>query len=140
MSESIIIDGVNVAECEHFQLLYNSSDEVELYWCNKNVECKDICDCDYKQLQRLKAENEKLKKQYNCYSCDTCNGKEDYRNIKRHCENAIKSVHKYQQALEEIKSIAGNLYYKSIKEPVRREKAIYSIIDKVNEVLQDVES
>ena len=56
--------------------------------------------------QKLKQENERLKKQYNCYACDSCGGKEDYINMKRHTENAIKTVHKYSQALQDIKDIA----------------------------------
>ena len=43
----------------------------------------------------------------------------------------------YKQALREIKSIAQNLYYQSIKDPVRREKATYDIIEKVNGILEE---
>lgn len=53
--------------------------------------------------KKLKQECEELKKQYNCYACGTCNGKEDYKNMQRHCENAIKANHKYKQSLDEIK-------------------------------------
>lgn len=54
------------------------------------------------EYKKLKQECKELKKQYNCYACGTCKGKEDYRNMKRHCENAIKANHKYKQTLEEI--------------------------------------
>lgn len=57
--------------------------------------------------QKLQAENERLKAQYNCYACDSCSGKEDYINMKRHTENAIKTVHKYRQALQEIRDIVS---------------------------------
>lgn len=73
-----------------------------------------LCVCKHRpceQLQRLKAENERLKKQYNCYACDSCVGKEDYINMKRHTENAIKTVHKYSQALQEIREIVDKAYY-----------------------------
>lgn len=43
-------------------------------------------------------------------------------------------LNKYIQALEEIKEIARHLYYHSITDPVKREKAIYSIIEIVNNV------
>ena len=39
--------------------------------------CKDNPNCYYKQLTELKAENERLKTQYNCYACGNCKGKED---------------------------------------------------------------
>ena len=45
-------------------------------------------------------------------------------------------MEKYRQALEEVREIAKHLYYQSIKDPVKREKAIYKIIDKINEVLK----
>lgn len=60
-----------------------------------------------KEIDELKTENERLKKQYNCYACDSCGGKEDYINMKRHTGNAIKTVHKYSQALQEIRDIAN---------------------------------
>ena len=65
----------------------------------------EYCKSCYELTEKLQAkeqECEKIKKQYNCYACETCNGKEDYRNMKRHCENAIKANHKYKQILEEI--------------------------------------
>lgn len=65
---------------------------------NENLELSD-------KLNKARAENERLKKQYNCYACDSCGGKEDYINMKRHTENAIKTVHKYRQALQEIRDI-----------------------------------
>ena len=48
-------------------------------------------------IKELEQENARIKQQYNCYACDTCNGKEDYRNMKRHCENAIKTVQKLKR-------------------------------------------
>lgn len=67
---------------------------------------------DYKNIQTTfqakEQECEKLKKQYNCYACGTCNGKEDYKNMQRHCEKAIAQNHKYIQALDEISEIAKN--------------------------------
>lgn len=63
------------------------------------------------QYNAATQECEKLKKQYNCYACGTCNGKEDYKNMQRHCEKAIAQNHKYIQALEEISEIANADYY-----------------------------
>lgn len=50
-------------------------------------------------------ECEKLKKQYNCNACGTCKGKEDYKNMQRHCKNAIAQNHKYKQAFDEIERL-----------------------------------
>ena len=73
MSEEIIIDGVNVAECDFFakEDLYNSySGETQAYkgecGCSDDTMCKDIKNCCYKkqgkQLKRLEQENEENKR------------------------------------------------------------------------------
>ena len=55
MSEEMIIDGVNVSECSY----YNKDNEP--YCCEVwDNEC-EAQNCYYKQLQRAKAENGKLK-------------------------------------------------------------------------------
>lgn len=59
--KSIIIDGCNVLECEFYQIEAN-----ELYpkaqYCGsmRNTFCANEPNCYFKQLQRAKAENEKL--------------------------------------------------------------------------------
>lgn len=83
--------------------------------------------------EKLARENEKLKSQYNCYACDTCSGKEDYRNMKRHCGNAIKTVHTYRSALEEISLIIDEL--KQQYDYMSDYSEIKEIQDKINEVL-----
>ena len=64
MSEEIIIDGVNVAECDY--ILSNLTcikKEIKMKKCIKL--CGNIPNCHYKQLQRLKQENEELKARFN---------------------------------------------------------------------------
>lgn len=95
MTDKIIIDGCNVSGCEH----YKTGDcLISPVWCDQ------FYNCDYKQLKRNEKECEELKKQYNCYACDTCKGKEDYINLKRHCENAIKSLHNKQAEHNQLKA------------------------------------
>lgn len=111
MDKEIIIDGVDVSGCEFCceNPLHEIKHSCNVRGCEKDnglhihLKCINNPDCYYKQLKRLQAENERLKKQYNCYACDSCGGKEDYINMKRHTENAIKTVHKYSQALQEIR-------------------------------------
>lgn len=83
------------------------------FYVNGECTCSDFCAvlycadaplCIYKQWLRKEQECEELKEQYNCYACDTCKGKEDYINLKRHCENAIKSLHNKQAELELFKT------------------------------------
>lgn len=89
------------------------------------------------KLKYKEKECEKLKTQYNCYACETCNGREDYRNMKRHCENAIKAIHRYKQSLDEIEKYIknqldefGNDVYNMDKSAIN---SIQSIINKAKE-------
>lgn len=56
----IIIDGVNVAECEYF--LYRNKEEISERSCGDGLVNCEGKNCMYKQLKRLEAENEKLNK------------------------------------------------------------------------------
>lgn len=62
MTKEIIIDGCNVAECQYFNKVFNEEpycniDEEHLYTCDSEPNCY------FKQLQRLKKENEEILKQ-----------------------------------------------------------------------------
>lgn len=83
----IIIDGVNVAECQYFNKVFNEEpycniDEEHLYTCSSEPNCY------FKQLQHLKQENEELKK---------------YQYTQEYLQSEIE---KRQQAIEEIREIA----------------------------------
>lgn len=57
MQNEVIIDGVNVAECEFFE------PKAQVMQCHRGAitqRCKEN-NCYFKQLQRAKSENEKLK-------------------------------------------------------------------------------
>ena len=99
MSKEIIIDGVNVAECEFYDGCNYTTCQIGI---QNYIDCDKNPNCMFKQLQRAKAENEKLKKDIhnineNCKYCD-----EFYMNK---C-NYIKKENKYKQALENIREIA----------------------------------
>lgn len=102
------------AHCTYFEGQTGLCKAKEFVKCNP-VNCKlytidelsTILDLQ-EQLKNKEQECEKLKTQYNCYACETCKGKEDYRNMKRHCENAIKANHRYKQALDEIEGVADS--------------------------------
>lgn len=103
MSEEIIIDGVNVAECEYYFkdngviAPDGTSERTDIctspeHTCENNDSCYCNKDCYYKQLQRLKQENEELKEKINSYICSA------------NCYK-YKEAEKYKQALEEIRDI-----------------------------------
>lgn len=88
MENEIIIDGVNVAGCKYYH--YKGCTANNLCKCNSRLNvCKN---CYYKQLQRLKQENEKLRKANFDYNIACCRLEEYGKHLK--------------QALEEIKEIA----------------------------------
>ena len=64
---------------------------------------KDVNE-DFKTAwEELKAENERLKTQYNCYACGNCRGKEDYKNLEKHHLGLRKQFDKKVQTLRKIK-------------------------------------
>lgn len=113
MSEEIIIDGVNVAGCEFLE-----NDEfdglcLQLYdRYDAQTGCKNK-DCYYKQLQRLKKENEKLKKEVKQIGSAFIKKGDYTRELEKQLEfsRTHKSVInvekiKYKQTLQKIKTIA----------------------------------
>ena len=64
ISESIIIDGVDVSGCCNNRCIDKAADGEKLYLCDEYIDggCEGH-NCYYKQLQRVKAENERLKEE-----------------------------------------------------------------------------
>lgn len=97
------------------------------------------------QLRVKEQECERLRKQYNCNACGTCNGKEDYKNMQRHCEKAIAQNHKYKQELNPFKDpyfkgldnqIIAGLAKKSIRLTTENRK-LENALDEIETILQD---
>ena len=112
MTEEIIIDGVNVAGCEFYQIEAN-----ELYpkaqYCGsmRNTFCENEPDCYYKQLKRLEQENKRLKKDVQLFKCLDTFGESECRCACRclgneFCEDADKKINNYRSALEEIRELS----------------------------------
>ena len=156
MSNKIIIDGVNVAECKDFEH-YKSKDIKGLSGnlCKKFGGCP-YCEgnpnCKYKQLQRLKAENKRLKEPslivptYNQVAVSL----EEYEKIKKEiqelkiaykdnlklCEWQEKHINKLATCIEEIREIASD----AIDIIIENDELINyvgCIYNKTNEVLAD---
>ena len=141
MAKDIIIDGVNVAECEYYYEMDDCDGNHQL--CNnatdiKNEYCEHYKNCYFKKLKRLEKENEELKEKKDKYYLKTL----DY-------EMQISDL---IEALEEIREIAKiddiNTCWTILNEcdncqcsadcgiqsPIKRLKVIK---DKLNEVLND---
>ena len=136
MSEEIIIDDIDVSECGFCCWKHNGNELIENYCAVFNNKC--ICNpqCYFKQLQRFKQENEKLKEKINKFEWDN-----PYYIL---FTNASTAKHKYKQALEEIREIAKfNQFYNPEKLIINgdigqiQNLKMTEIYNKINEVLND---
>ena len=127
MSE-IIIDGCNVAECEFY-------DKCNYTTCMIGIQDYINCDknpnCYYKQLKRLEAENEKLKKEVETWS---------YQTEKRAEIGEVwyDTAQKYKQALEDIREVLcyGRTFYDGYFNSDKLSRTDEAI-KRVNEVLNE---
>ena len=125
MSE-VYIDGVNVAECENYTTIEDCDGIHDLCELLDDY-CSIKKNCYYKQLKRLEAENEKLKKEVenlNFYI-------NEYKIVWE-----IEKKEKYKQAFEDIKKLA------ELEVIIFDGKALFPtniqrIIDIINEVLEN---
>ena len=158
MYKPIIIDGVDVSECEFYtdRLYTNCKSGCSAYADDCKSEYRQ--NCYYKQLQRLKAENEKLKqyKQSKQASYETM--QTEWNKAINESRDVKAENEKYKQALEEVRELA-----KLIKDDDDKPACVYDegcplnggagfdnhcnmtcpyvlakiIDDKINEVLKD---
>ena len=146
--KQMLIDGVDVSECECFYINNSHHERKECI----NPYCKGLCEdnpnCYYKQLARaknqiadlskmveareqeccqLKAENEKLKKQHQGdKGLITSTGKMNYQ--------LIREYDKLKNCLTEIKEIANYSFNRSTSEYMAK---LERIDEKINEVLNE---
>ena len=127
--EQIIIDGVDVSECQDF---YISSADTKCCNCESDntqfLACKDNLNCYFKQLARKTQECEELKKYIREREvwgdhCEFCK-----HNDKENCHQNIildnlKTINRYRKALEEIEKICEEGLYAGIN---------YEILDIIN--------
>ena len=166
----IIIDGVNVAKCEYYEEMRELPDNlnggyyIQHCYCGLQGDNYCICNknhnCYFKQLQRLKKENEKLKNKNNDLIEEIASGNIDIAILQKENEELkkkkIKSLgficdceenERYKQALEEIKEIINEQNLISDK-PISQseftlerlcnyEEKYIKIVDKIDEVLND---
>lgn len=114
MGNSVYIDGCNVAECIESLTIEGYAENCRI----TNSCCKHSPNCYFKQLQRAKAENEKLKEMTGVYSA--------------------RLMGKYKQALEEIREILcyGRTFYDGYFDSDKLSRTDEAI-KRVNEVLND---
>ena len=115
--KEIIIDGVDVSECEHINTCDNKIKCVILQddVCETNPYCEGY-NCYYKQSKHKNQEYEKLKKQVEIFTrqLEKANReviKEKEKNATQRQENAtqLQENDKLKQTLAEIKEIAENM-------------------------------
>ena len=126
MTGEIIIDGIDVAGCE---FIFERDNKQKCECCHATG-FRVICDCDkwhtcyYKQLQRLKQENEKLKEKIESYNCNA------------NCYK-YKEANKYKQVLEEIRQFCITYMGNDATRPIY--ESILKIADGASELLPEDE-
>lgn len=125
----IMIDGVNVAGCPEYERYLSKQTKEFTDICNGDLDspyCEGNPNCQYKQLQRLKAENEELKAKIETYDCSA------------KCYKYIESD-KYRQSLEEVRDLIDKEFYAHYKDVSFNDYdfIISKIGDKIREVLDE---
>lgn len=136
MSEEIIIDGINVAECGFHCWKHTGNELIENYCAIFNNKCLRNPDCYYKQLQRLKQENEELKAKYE----NVLNLAKQNADANEYCLKELETkFEKYKQALEEVRDILcfGKTFYDGYWDNPETFTQSDKIILKINEVLNE---
>lgn len=153
----IEIDGVNVTECEFREENKNlTSLKHQMQLCNtrnNSPYCEYNHNCYFKQLQRLKKENEELKKyqyQQEYLDKEIETAQENLKIKEEEARHYLEEAYKYRQALEEIREIAkavivasncsncdGVGYYDGCEDVTCGDYATRKIFEKINEVLND---
>lgn len=100
MSE-VIIDGVNVAECEFFK-------ENRGFNCFKKKGCTENSNCYFKQLQRAKAENEILHITIEKLKGDLCIAEDSLRDYQEHYNKLEAENEKLKKAIKLYAEINEN--------------------------------
>ena len=124
MTEEIIIDGVNVAECEFYyegeccQTNYKN----EIF--TKRCKCSDKL-CYYKQLKRLEQENKKLKE----YKIEHKYSNAEYRQERESVIQLSYYRNRYRSALEEIRKMCK-------RQNFNQGMRTFEILKFINEVLK----
>lgn len=118
MMNEVTIDGVNVAECEFFRSKYIVGNSVFCECCTMFYNaCINNTDCYFKQLQRAKAENEKLKAELD--SCNNEFGCEEMIKIKAENENLKAENEKLKDFIKWLLKQQYYILHPNIKEKIK---------------------
>ena len=135
MTEEIIIDGVNVAECGYYYDTFGHCDLCGIGTDRSDtfcLYCKDNTNCYYKQLKRLEQENKELKECLKVYQRpDIVKVLTDYRTGELQLQE--NKLNNYRSALEEIREDIRSFYG---CEDSSNDYKLVNMIDKINEVLK----
>ena len=125
--EQIIIDGIDISECEYICNTAFGNIGCKLPF-NEEIYCCNISNCYYKQLARKTQECEQIKEKYEALKLENQEGYEIVDELKQECEELKKELNLYKtwyrakhgdiknylgrcyNALDEIKEIVKDWY------------------------------
>lgn len=129
MENKVIVDDVDVSECKH---LY--SDEMCDSEQTLSCKCGKNKGCEYKQLQRAKAEIEELKRG-NCVNCDF--QKQYFSETKKLLQENERLKHQYADVLKLAKENADSNEY-CLQELEQENEWLKEESDKLKQALRDI--
>lgn len=116
--EQIIINGVDVMQCENFYRACMNTKKPEAI-CHKYKFCSTNPNCYFKQLARKTQEYEELKEenqQLRMQLCNDCGERDDYnipckmiRDLDYGLQKEIEDNDRYRKALEKIEKVINNI-------------------------------
>lgn len=144
--ERIIIDGVDVSECEEFYRACVNTQEPEVI-CKKYKFCSENSNFYFKSLARKTQECENLKEDYKELEQRHDEAFKDFERLKQECEELKsesftreelitlqeKDIDRYRKALEEIEKICKfNLYQSIVRQSV---DSSMSCLNKIRDII-----
>ena len=132
--KQIIIDGIDVSECEYHSLNKNNCSLCSL---SNNLICNYKPFCNYKQLKRKEQECEKWKNAYGVKE-DALEEAEEYtEELEEKCHKLKQQLDQLKACLTEIKVFSQEVY--KLTNRLNRDMALFAkeIIQKINEVEDD---
>lgn len=141
MADKIIIDGVDVSECEFFDRgeisdgcsLGYREDPVNNYTPN----CQDN-NCYYKQLKQVKKENEQLKEIAAKQLIDKGVFINTLDKLRKIIDEKLEKENKLTNALQEIKTLVTKHYIQNKRQLVQNYDCLDNFIQKIEEKCEEV--
>ena len=139
MTDEIIIDGVDVSECEYINCCDKKTKCIILQndICTDSQYCKG-CNCYYKQLKQVEKENEQLKEVAAKRLIDEGFFISTLNKLRKIIDKKLEKENKLTNALQEIKTLVTKHYLQNKKQLVQNYDCLDNFMKKIEEKCNEV--